>query len=118
MATPFTYATSDYFGKGSNYVGSGKEYMVTREVSIPDAITEFGAFTTSDVIQLITVPAQTWVKGIFVKVGTIDAACTDVDFGDGASTAGYLDAVTFAVTDVVFSSFCVTGDTTVPTDET
>jgi hypothetical protein len=54
-----------------------------------------GTLTSSDVYQMIAVPAYTWCLGCWVKVIEAEATATTakIAIGDGDSTAGYLTAV-------------------------
>jgi flagellar biogenesis protein FliO len=50
----------------------------------------------NDIVQLIQVPANTLVLGVFFKSATASANMTDLDIGDGATTDGYIDGASMA----------------------
>lgn len=46
---------------------------------------------SGDVLQLITVPAKTWVLGVQYEVETAEGGTLTFDVGDGATVDGFID---------------------------
>lgn len=65
---------------------------ISARFSGPDATTVKGAaLATSDVFQLVNVPAGAWVLQVVAKVVTAEGGTCTFDIGDGATTDGYID---------------------------
>lgn len=50
----------------------------------------------NDIVQLIQVPANTRVLGVFFSVTTVSSNMADFDLGDGDDTDGYVDGASMA----------------------
>lgn len=58
------------------------------------------ALSTSDVVEVINIPANTYVEQVFVKVLAADAGAS-INVGDGADPDGWGVGVSVAATDVL-----------------
>lgn len=60
-----------------------------------DAALASPAYPAADVLQLINVPAATFVQHVLVQVLTAEGGVATGDLGDGADPNGYFDAIDF-----------------------
>lgn len=72
-------------------------YSVEAKLDFSSTSLNSGSGTVqNDVVQLINIPANTLVLGLFFKVTTANASLTDFDLGDGDVTDGYVDGASMA----------------------
>lgn len=112
LSTPFTLINR---GLGAN-TSVDKKYphsvvvnqqpvrVATARFSGPDATTVKGAaLATSDVFQMVQVPAGAFVLGVAFKVVTAEGGTCTFDIGDGTDTDGYFSGANGNTTTNSFS---------------
>jgi hypothetical protein len=88
----------------SQVASSAALKTITARFSGPDATTVKGAaLATSDVFQLVNVPAGAFVLGVAFKVVTAEGGTCTFDIGDGSQTAGYFSGANGNTTTNAFS---------------
>lgn len=91
--TSATYCNNATKNVGNPFIYSGSIWSIAKSrLTIADVP---GTLTSTDVYQMIHVPAGTWCLGAWYKVVTPEttASTGTIAIGDGDSTAGYLTAV-------------------------
>ncbi|HLA29311.1 MAG: hypothetical protein UU10_C0041G0008 [Parcubacteria group bacterium GW2011_GWF1_40_6] len=88
-----TFANSNVTDIGTPYHSPGGVWSIAK-VRL-DTANVPGTKTSTDVYQMIAVPAYTWCLGCWFKVieAELTATTATIAIGDGDSTAGYLTAV-------------------------
>ena len=88
------------FGTGTAHVAAGinKVSSISVELNFATITTEraaagLTALTSADVLEVIRVPANTYVTSVALNVTTAEGGTLTVDVGDGDNPDGYLDGV-------------------------
>lgn len=97
LAATYNYKGGVVAGVAAGHVATPNAFSVAVVeldfAAIATARTAAGqaAITTADVLEVITVRAQTWVPAVFLKPTTADGGTMTMDVGDGADPNGYID---------------------------
>lgn len=94
-------ATYDLTQSGGVSTTAGPYGMYWRKIHL-----DFGAnpYSAADVLQLIDVPAGTFVLNVFTKVTTAEGATGTGDVGDGGDPNGWNDALDLNATGIEYGA--------------
>ena len=100
MAATYDYraTTTDMYDGSVPYTvyGVDRQFYAERTINFATAVADLTSgvdFIANDVLELISIPANTWVYMVAVTMDTVSDAINDVNIGDGTDTSGYIDAI-------------------------
>lgn len=96
-----TYTDSHGFNKGTAaypYAGHTRVHFIEVEldfaaITADRAAASATALANGDILEVISLPAKTYVLGVGLDVTTAEGGTCTVDIGDGSDGDGYLDGV-------------------------
>ena len=82
-----------HVAKGINKVSSISVDLNFATITTERAAAGLTALTSADILEVIRIPANTYVTSVALNVTTAEGGTLTVDVGDGVNPDGYLDGV-------------------------